>query len=37
LLRWIADMLEALSVFMLETHGPRWWIKVPSIKFTQEG
>ena len=37
LLRWIAEMLEVLSVFMLEKYGPRWWVNTPLVVFTQKG
>jgi hypothetical protein len=37
LLRWIAEMLEALSAFMFEERGPRWWVNTPIVVFTQKG
>jgi hypothetical protein len=37
LLQWIAEMLEALSEFMLEKFGPRWWTSTPIAKFTPKG
>jgi hypothetical protein len=34
-LRWIAEMLEILSEYLKEQHGPRWWINTPLNRFSK--
>ena len=37
LLRGIADMLEALSAFLVERLGPRWWVNTSVDRFSRKG
>jgi hypothetical protein len=32
---WIAEMLEALSPWLRERLGPRWWVKMPVEGFSK--
>jgi hypothetical protein len=36
LLRWIAEMLEVLSAFLVERLGPEWWLNTPLAHFTRK-
>jgi hypothetical protein len=35
ILRWIAEMLELLSEYLEEQHGPQWWINTPLNQFSK--
>lgn len=37
LLRWIAEMLELLSAYLVERLGPAWWIDTPVAQFARKG
>jgi len=37
LLRWLAEMLEVLSAFLVERFGPQWWLNTPIAQFTRKG
>jgi hypothetical protein len=34
-LRWIAEMLELLSEYLEEQHGPQWWVNTPLNHFSK--
>ncbi len=36
LLLWIAEMLEALSEYLVERDGPEWWLDTPLAIFTKK-
>ena len=31
---WIADMLEKIDSFLVEHHGPQWWVNTPLESFS---
>jgi hypothetical protein len=37
LLRWLAEMLEALSAFLFERFGQQWWLNTPIAQFARKG
>lgn len=37
LLRWMAEMLEALSAFLADKLGPEWWLDTPMAQFARKG
>jgi hypothetical protein len=37
LLRWVAEMLEALSALLEEKLGPQWWLNTPVARFARKG
>jgi hypothetical protein len=37
LLRWIVEMLELLSEFLIERFGPEWWLDTPIARFARKG
>jgi len=36
LLRWISEMLEALSALLEEKLGPKWWLNTPVSRFARK-
>jgi hypothetical protein len=36
LLRWISEMLEALSALLKEKLGPKWWLNTPVSQFARK-
>ena len=36
-LKWIAEMVELLSEYLIERRGPRWWTGTPLEHFAKKG
>lgn len=37
LIFWICEMLERLADYMIEHHGPGWWLGTPLEQFGRKG
>ena len=37
LLRWMAEMLETLSLVLADRLGPQWWLDTPLARFARKG